>query len=186
MDVVTSLDVAPTALWLLRRRLLALSSQLGPDAPAVLQALRRQAGTTASTQLLNDLRWAWKAFPRLRSMQDPGHLNGWRPWLEAIVDKPNWKNTCLPLSTMMQLGLVSSLPPTLTLVQEQRHQNSHAGCVLRNVQGRATLQLRWPLMNAVPMEVLQPSVPCSGTPHLTPHAPSASRASTMGRAQLST
>ena len=88
-EVQARLGILPTNLWLLRKRLMALPEQLHPEAPKLLQMLRRQPGTVAQAQLAQDLQLAWWAFPALHWLPDPSI--GWQTWLCAIGSKDEWK-----------------------------------------------------------------------------------------------
>lgn len=94
-EVVNSLGVLPTDLWLLRRRLLALTAQLGNQAPALVRMLRRRQGSPAQEQLAKDLEVAKVAFTGLQNMPDP--RCDWRKWLRLIQDGSRWRtalNSC--------------------------------------------------------------------------------------------
>ena len=89
LQVLERLQLEPTDVVLLKKRLLALPAQLSNHAPAALKVFRRQQGTDGARLLLEDLRAAWQNSKALRNMPDPGVV--WKPWLDFIQgDKHGW------------------------------------------------------------------------------------------------
>ena len=61
-------------------------------------------------QLLQDWSWAIQAFPALVGLPDPGSVVGWEAWLEAMIDKQQWKYLPKESNFSASMG-IRILPP---------------------------------------------------------------------------